>query len=44
MGSRLAAGFTPDRDSFVMERLRRPGFIKFRRTTTTEPGLTLAPC
>jgi amidase len=39
MGSQLAAGFTPVRDSEVMARWRKAGFVNLGRTTTSEFGL-----
>jgi amidase len=39
MGSQLAAGFTPARDSVLMQRFRQAGLINLGRTTTSEFGL-----
>jgi amidase len=39
MGSQLAAGFAPARDSELMLRFRRAGLISLGRTTTSEFGL-----
>ena len=39
MGSQLAAGFAPARDSELMLRFRRAGLINLGRTTTSEFGL-----
>lgn len=39
MGSRLAAGYRPSRDSALMTRLRRGGLLALGRTTTSEFGL-----
>ena len=39
MGSQLAAGFTPARDSELMLRFRKAGLINLGRTTTSEFGL-----
>jgi amidase len=39
MGSQLAAGFTPARDSMLMQRFRQAGLINLGRTTTSEFGL-----
>ncbi|MGE0121092.1 MAG: amidase [Dongiaceae bacterium] len=39
MGSRLAAGFAPDRDSEIMTRLRVAGLVNLGRTAASELGL-----
>lgn len=39
MGSQLAAGFAPARDSALMQRFRKAGLINLGRTTTSEFGL-----
>jgi len=39
MGSQLAAGFTPARDSELMLRFRKSGLINLGRTTSSEFGL-----
>jgi len=39
MGSQLAAGFAPARDSVLMERFRKAGLINLGRTTSSEFGL-----
>ena len=39
MGSQLAAGFAPARDSELMLRIRQAGLINIGRTTTSEFGL-----
>jgi amidase len=39
IGSQLAAGLTPERDTELMLRFRRAGFINLGRTTTSEFGL-----
>jgi amidase len=39
MGCQLFAGFAPDRDSELMLRLRRAGFVNLGRTASSELGL-----
>src|SRR5262249_56637592 len=39
MGSQLAAGFAPTRDSELMLRFRKAGLINLGRTTSSEFGL-----